>query len=291
MRIAHIINPVAVQPDTDLYIAQPITFESMSIAQRQPIKELAVDILAVGYPEDQQIMPEGFDTLPPLTRSVLDIATFQRQRKLPLLADIMESLYEGCEADYCIYTNVDIGLQPDFYLSVSEIIEQGNDAFVINRRTISNRYTSVDELPQMWAEEGKPHRGWDCFVFARSLIPKFKLGTVCVGMPRVGLALLANLVAYGRRFAEFKESHLTFHIGDDRRGKVSELADYHEHNTCELMRILAALEQENGPFGRRTIPGSFLWRKRTFGPLYEFWSRNVYLPPKLSLFINRLLRE
>ncbi len=291
MRIAHIINPVVVRPDSDLYIAQPITFESMRIAQRQVVNKLTVDLLAIGYPEDQSIMPEGFIALSPFTRSVLDVATFNKQRNLPLLADIIDSLYKGSEADYCIYTNVDIGLQPNFYLAVLEIIEQGTDAFVINRRTISNRYTSVDELPQMWAEAGKPHRGWDCFIFARSLIPNFKLGNICVGMPRVGLALVANLVTYSRRFAEFREAHLTFHIGDDRKGKAPELSDYHEHNTRELMGILSALENENGPFGRRSIPGSFLWRKRTFGYLYEFWSRNVYLPSNLSRFINRLLRD
>lgn len=291
MRIAHIVNPVLVDPRSDLFVAQPITFASMRHAREASAEQLDVELLAVGYPEDGPQMPQGFQILPPLTRSVLDVGRFQQQRKLPLLGDIINRLVEHSSADVLIYTNVDIGLQPHFYLAVKEIIEQGFDAFVINRRTIANTYDAVDQLPQMWAERGEPHRGWDCFIFPRAIAPRLELGHVCVGMPRVDLALLANLVAYGRRFAEFRDAHLTFHLGDDRRGKVPELADYHEHNTRELMRVLSRLEEENGPFARRTIPGSFLWRKRTFGPLYELWSRSVYLPPSWSRLMNRLLRD
>jgi hypothetical protein len=272
-------------------VAQPVTFESMRIAQRKAEGQVMVDLLAVGYVEDQPIMPKGFQILAPLSRSVMDVGSFQKQRKLPLLRDILDRLYENSDADFLIYTNVDIGLQPQFYLAVDAYIKEGFDVFVINRRTISKRYERIEQLPEMWAEEGEAHRGWDCFIFPRSIFPRFELGDVCVGMPRVGLALLANMVAYGRRFAEFRNSRLTFHIGDDRRGKVPKLADYHEHNTRELMWVLSSLERQNGPFGRRSIPGSFIWRKRKFGPLYEFWSRNVYLPSKLSRFINRLLVE
>lgn len=291
MKFAHIVNPILVEPSSDLFVAQPITFESMRIAKQEAAPKVPVDLLAIGYAEDEPAMPAQFRVLPPLTRSVLDVGRFTKPRKLPLLRDIMQNLYDKSEADYLIYTNVDIGLQPHFYLAVNDFIDAGYDAFVINRRTISKTYDSADQLPQMWAEPGQPHRGWDCFIFPREIFPRFELSNICVGMPRVGLALLANLVAYGRRFAEFREAHLTFHIGDDRRGKVPELADYHDHNTHELMRVLSKLENENGPFGRRSIPGSFLWRKRTFGPLYEFWSRNVYLPPALSRFFNRLLRD
>lgn len=291
MKIAHLINPVFVKHSSDLTIAQPITFESMRMAQQQAAGSAAVELLAVGYHEDRTIMPDSFRILPPLSRSVLDVATFDRQRKLPLLHEILDRQYDGSKADYFIYTNVDISLQPVFYLAVQDFIEQGFDAFVINRRTISNSYTAVDELPQMWAETGEAHRGWDCFVFPRTMVPQFELGNVCVGMPRVGLALLANLVAFGRCFNEFKDAHLTFHIGDDRRGKNPAFTDYHDHNTRELMESLYLLEERQGAFERRTIPGSFLWRKRTFGPLYEFWARNVYLPPRLSGLLNSFLRE
>lgn len=288
LRISHVVNPVNVDPTSDLFVAQPITFETMRIAKQRATSIAAVELAAVGYDVDLPVMPHGFRVLPPLTRSVLDVGSFQQQRKLPLLGDILEHLYESCDADFLIYTNVDIGLQPDFYLAVANYIDQGYDTFVINRRTISNRFQTVDQLPQMWAEAGEAHRGWDCFVFPRVLFPHFKLGNICVGMPRVGLALLANLVAYGRSFKEFKDAHLTFHIGDDRRGKISAFADYHEHNTRELMTIIAELEKERGSFGRETIPGAFLWRKRGFGRFYEAWVRYSYLPASWSQRINRI---
>ncbi|NCF68667.1 MAG: hypothetical protein GWP61_22130 [Chloroflexi bacterium] len=291
LRIAHIVNPVLVQPPSDLVVAQPISFEAMRIAKQQAAGRVAVDLLAVGYAEDNPAMPADFQEMPLLTRSVLDVAAFQKQRKLPLLKDILDRLYGGCEAEYLAYTNVDIGLQPHFYLSVQGFIDQGFDAFVINRRTISRKHTRVEELPLMWAEAGDPHRGWDCFVFQRDLYPEFVLGNVCVGATRVGLALLANMVAYGRCFFEIKDAHLTFHIGDERHWKNPAFADYDAHNTRELMEILTVLEKETGPFGRETIPASFLWRKRKFGSLYEFWSRNVYLPLRLSRLLNRFLRR
>ncbi len=291
IKIAHVVNPVHVEPTSDLFIAQPITFESMRIAQQQAAENIAVELLAVGYEEDEAVMPAGFKILPPLTRSVIDVGTFQQQRKLPLLKDILDCLYANSAADFCIYTNVDIGLQPDFYLKVVEFIDQGLDTFVINRRTIPDNYTQSDELPLMWAEFGEPHRGWDCFVFKRDLYPNFVLGDVCIGATRVGLALLANLVAYGRSFKEFKEEHLTFHIGDERQWLNPAFADYDAHNTQELMQILTTLESNRGPFGRETIPGSYLWRTRTFGRFYALWARHVYLPPRLSTLLNRLLRD
>ena len=290
-KIAHIVNPVLVKPTSDLFVAQPITFESMRIAQQKASGNVVVDLFAVGYAEDAPVMPAGFQILPQLIRSVFDVGIFQQQRKLPLLKDILERLYAGSEADFCIYTNVDIGLQPDFYLKVNEFIDQGLDAFVINRRTISNGYTRLDELALMWAEVGEPHRGWDCFVFRRDLIPHFVLGDVCVGATRVGLALLSNLVAYGRSFKEFKAEQLTFHIGDERQWLNPAFADYDAHNTHELKQILATLESTQGPFGRETIPGSYVWRTRTFGRFYDLWARHVYLPPRLSIFLNRLLRD
>ncbi len=39
MKLAHIINPVAVQGSSDLFIAQPITFETMKVARNFAIKK------------------------------------------------------------------------------------------------------------------------------------------------------------------------------------------------------------------------------------------------------------
>ena len=288
MEIAHIINPVSADPSSDLYIAQPITFETMHRARDYAAPHLRINLFSAQLAWDESAAPVGFARTPDLTRSVLDVAQFKIPRRLPLLADILDRLYHTSQADYFIYTNVDIALQPSFYVAVHKHIQDGFDSFVINRRTIDARFSTIEELDEMFADPGTAHRGWDCFIFARNMYPQFKLYDICLGTSRVGLALLANLVALSQNFFEFKDEHLTFHIGDARAGKRKEYADYAAHNTAQLMRILAELELEHGPFAPDSIPGSFLFRKRHFGPLYEAWVRNVYLPVGLSRILNRL---
>lgn len=271
MKIAHVVNLFAAPQGSAVWLAQQVTLASMQQARAAT----AVDVTqwAITTPADAALIPPDFATLPPLTRSVLDVATFRVPRPLPLLRDILDGLYAASAADYFVYTNADIGLQPDFYTAVAALVADGYDGFVINRRTISDDYDSPAQLAEMLAEAGKPHPGWDCFVFPRACYPRFKLGDVCLGAGRMGLALLANLVAYSNHFREFTELHLTFHLGDDRSWRNAALDDYAAHNTRAVMAALAAIEAEVGPFGRSTIPGRFLWRKRTFGALYDWWSR------------------
>jgi hypothetical protein len=173
-------------------------------------------------------------------------------------------------------------------LAVRDIVERGYEAFVINRRTISDDYETITQLPEMWADKGKAHRGWDCFVYRRDLFPAMILGDICIGAPRVGMALIANLIAVAESFFEFTDEHLTFHIGDDRSWRSSPFQPYIDHNTRELDEILVLLEAQYGRFPRHTPPGAYLWKRRTFGTLYESWSRRAYLPASWSKRVHRL---
>ena len=124
--IAHIINPVIVQPTSDLYVAQPVTFETMRVARDFARGKVGVQLLSTQYPEDRAFVPDGFTATPDLERSVLDLASFGIKRKLPLLRDIVARLYEAApEAEYLIYTNNDIALMPYFYLAVNALIDSG----------------------------------------------------------------------------------------------------------------------------------------------------------------------
>ena len=76
---------------------------------------------------------------------------------MPIAKHFSSSLYEETDAEYLIYTNVDIAQMPYFYSSVCKLIEHGLDAFVINHRTISKQYLSVPEPPVMYTEIGKQH--------------------------------------------------------------------------------------------------------------------------------------
>ncbi len=212
--IAHIINPVRLPAEHELMIAQPITFASMLRAQEEAIDDgLEVELCTTQFPEDRSIIPRGFRILNNLDRSVLDIRSFQRPRKLPLIADLLERLYEHSSAEYLIFTNVDIGLLPDFYKRVAALLELGHDALIINRRRLAPIYHSPDDLPAIYADPGRPHPGFDCFVFHRSLYANFQLNDICVGVPFIGVTLVHHLFAFAEHPLLVDEEHLTFHIG------------------------------------------------------------------------------
>lgn len=234
--IAHIVNPVIVGESSDLYIAQPITFRTMEIARQRARDTVDVELFTAQYAEDRALVPGTFTATPSLSRSVTDVGTFRHPRKLPVLADILDRLYEATEAEYLVYTNVDIGLVPQFYIAVDAFIEDGADAFTINRRTISDRFTSIREIPQMYLEVGKgaTHPGNDCFVFRRDVYPKYELGYVCVGMNWVGKTLLNSMGYHARTFRKYADPQLTFHIGDQRTWHDNRWADYRDHNTREM---------------------------------------------------------
>ena len=203
-----------------------------------------VTLYSAHYPEDINIVPDDFVSVKPLTRSVMDVGQFEKQRKLPLIADIFDRLYESSDAEYLIYTNSDIALKPNFYAAVDDIIQQGYDAFIINRRTIPNKYRKVDEIPLMYEEFGEPHPGYDCFVFKRNDYAKFRLRNICIGINYVGLALLKNLECHANKFRVFDDLHLTFHIGNDKPWKKDEYKDYRKHNEYEYNKVLEDLNKE-----------------------------------------------
>lgn len=239
---AHIANPVKVNKDSDLFIAQPITFETMKIAKDFCRSEISVELFSAQYKEDMDWVPAWLSPTPNLERSVLDFGNFVIKRKLPLLKDILERLYQNSTGQYLIYTNVDISLQPNFYLALSEIIERGYDAFMVNRRTIPSHYSKISKLPLMFKEKGKGHPGIDCFVFNRELFPSFDLGASCIGAVYIGLIVALNCAAYGRNFKIFQDLHLTFHIGDDRAWKNT--PNYSLHNRAILLNLYNQLKQQ-----------------------------------------------
>lgn len=246
IKIAHIINPVKVDKSSDLYIAQPITFETMRRARDFARNEVAVELISTQFVEDLPMVPEGFTKARNLERSVLDNRSFIFQKKLPLLEDILDRLYEcSPEADYLIYTNVDIALMPYFYMAVKRLIGQGYDAITINRYTISDSFSDIMDIPLMYAEVGEPHGGYDCFVFKRSLYPAFFLNNVCIGASRVGNALLLNLLCHAANYCVIKNEKMTFHIGNDEQWKSEKQSEYFTYNTRRLDEIIEHYDNKN----------------------------------------------
>lgn len=213
IKLAHIVNPFAADAASDLRVAQPITFESMRRAQSHAENVVHVELLAALFQDELQLLPQGFRATAPLTRSVSDLHNFVTPLRLPVLADILERAYAESEADYLVYTNVDIGLYPDFYKQVCAFIQQGHDAFIINRRRLPPIYSGVADLENIYSDKGKKHPGFDCFVFHRSIYPHLQLSGICIGVPFVEIAFSQNLFALTKNFKLFDEEVLTFHIG------------------------------------------------------------------------------
>jgi len=228
LKLAHIVNPVNAQEGSELHTVQPITFESIRRARAFANPGIEVELYAVAYEEDRPVMPGFFKKLPDLDRSVLDYGTFRRKKKLPIIADILRKLYDHTDSEWLIYTNADICLMPQFYSAIATMIGEGHDAMLITRRRISKEYTSLEQLPMMYAEIGSPHPGYDCFVFHRSLLDRFILDNICIGVPFIEVTLLHNFIAFAKSLRHVDDLHLTFHIGMEVMPPID--PDYYQYN-------------------------------------------------------------
>lgn len=255
--IAHIINPFKAEPHSDLYTAQPITFESIRKAKEKAEGIINIELLTAQFEEDAELIPNYFRKTSHLSRSVIDIESFEKKIRLPLLKDILEKLFNESNAEYLIYSNVDIGLYENFYLKINEFINQGYDAFIINRRRLKSTYTKVSDLSLIYNDKGKSHPGFDCFVFHRSIYSKLKLEKICIGVPFIEISFSQNLFAFSKNFKLFDKEYLTFHIGEEIFRKRAP-KEYYEHNRQQFKEITAQLWKEfdikKMPYSQYTLP-------------------------------------
>lgn len=257
-KIAHIINPFNANPASDLFTAQPITFESMLRAKEKAKDLVEVELWSAQYVEDRNMIPEGFLATRDLDRSVLDLGEFEKQLKLPLIGDIVSRLFEESDAEYLIYTNVDIGVFPDFYTEVNRFIDEGLDAFIINRRRLPEHFTKVEQLDEIYQESGKKHPGFDCFVFHRDLFKDFEFANVCIGVPFIGITFAQNIFALAKNYRLLEEEFLTFHIGMEIfKGRAAR--DYFRYNRQEFWKAMNSslkphLSSKKWPYADRFLP-------------------------------------
>ncbi len=236
MKLAHIINPVKVASSSDLFIAQPVTFRTMLRAKNDSQYKDSIKQYVIGYDEDVPFFPTGFEILKPLEKSVMDCGTFSKHRKLPLIADILNALKE-IDADYIIYTNVDIAVLPFFYDYIHCKLQDGSDSLIINRRVVA----SLKDDAIMFAEIGKSHPGYDCFVFRKALLENFIFGNTCIGANFIGRALYTNLMVFSEKLEIIKDVHVTFHIGEDGAWLLNDFSQFDDHNKKEVSKVIASL--------------------------------------------------
>ena len=230
MKIAHIINVTEITEANTasyLHIAQPLTLKSMVMAQKAAKKVVDVELFAVKHKDEDVSIPAEFNWASDFDKYAWEhISTLENitpRKPLPRIKDIISSLYNSSDATYFIYTNVDIGLYPNFYTNIKTMITEGYDAFCINRKTLPKEHDGVllDEsnIELIFSLEGTKHWGIDCFVFRRDTVPSLKLGNVFLGYPPVGLVLKTQIELNSKKFMWFKDERMTFHLGNDRPWK------------------------------------------------------------------------
>jgi hypothetical protein len=235
-----VINPFRSTAGHQHDRAQRVTFHALRTAQTLAAANgVAVDCCAAIYEDDVDVVPPWMRAVASLSVSIDDLGTFQKHRRLPRLADVLAAVPVAApDATHVIYTNVDIALQPDFYIRVAGLLAScgaGVPAFTVTRRILGDHYRDESEYPLMCADPGIPHPGYDCFVFPVSYLPHLRLADVCLGVYWFDMLLLANLDALSRhRMVVLKGQRWTFHIGDDASGwgARGELADFNQRQ-CE----------------------------------------------------------
>ena len=283
--IAHIINPVSANDNADLFEIQKTTIQSIINAKNYASRKIDIALHTAQYEDAIGCIPNDFKINNNLERTVCDVHTFTKKRKLPLIKDILDNLYKHTKADYLIYTNTDIALMPFFYETVAEYINQGYDAFIINRRRILNAFENKEQLNSMYAEVGKTHTGYDTFVFKRSLYEKFILKDMCVGVPHVGNDLFYNIFCFAEKPKLFTDKHLTFHVGMELYKEWAE-KEYVDFNKQELNNLIKELKPK---LSIEKFPGSEL----SFLSRHFKWLMNptFHYPTMLSLDIKQVGRK
>jgi len=242
-RILHCLNPFPVKPATEHERAQSITLRSIRYAKQvtaATAPNLRIEHVAAILQSDNVQTELEFDHRVQLTRSVSDFQKFKIHRDLPLLYDIITSAPANPN-DIIIFTNVDISIVPTFYLFIENIFRRGCDCVVVNRRTISDVYSSESDIHLMSAEVGTKHPGHDCFALRASLLKEFVPFQSCVGIAGAARPLLYNVLAYARAPTVLMDAHVTFHIGDDKTWRNKDFDDYTTFNRRELDRVVNQL--------------------------------------------------
>ena len=257
-KITHIINTIHPEENAELYKRQSLTIESMQLAKK--FCEQNISLTAVQYSKIDDGLPQEFELLPPLERSVKNFVP-DTHRNLPLIQDVLSCAQENVQCDFLVYTNLDIILTPHFYSSVVYYLNQGHDALVINRQRVSQSLENIEDLPAIFAEKGMIHPGFDCFVFKRELLEKIYMGSICLGIPFIGVGLAHWVFSLSKNPLFLPNASLTRHIGLEVMPPVDPLL--YKHNQRAFNRIKKTIPWKENlhkfPYALRPFPNN-LWR-------------------------------
>lgn len=270
LSIAHVLNVTEITPakhSSYLHIAQPLTMKSMVMARENASSStLEIELFAIAHASEDVEIPDEFQWIPPMDsyayESIDALKESDIKRPLPKIADILDGLYHASTSEYVVYTNLDIGLYPNFYSEIAAMISKGHDAICINRRTLPKSYRGIllDEksIETIHGLKGVRHPGIDCFVFRRDCIPEMELNNVFVGFPPIGQVLKCQIERHSSSFRWVKNRVLTFHIGSDSTWTGRDI--YRTQNFLQAKGLYSKCFD-----GRRGIVGKLMNRVASLG--------------------------
>jgi len=244
-KIYHVINPYKAKEGSSAYIEQKKTLDSLFNALHFVGRNFEVILLMKVFDVDYDYFSELYGSCSKVCIVKLTTETskihppFKTPRQLPLLDDFLNLEILSRDAnddDIVLVTNMDICVQPFFYIEILRIRNTGRDVFVINRRTVSKELIN-DELIEAYVSEGDKHIGHDCFVFPFKLLKLFDIRDHILGIGFVFRPFLLNCILHATVFDEFDDVFLTFHYGDDMSWKDDKFDDYLEHNKNRLIAV------------------------------------------------------
>lgn len=299
VRFTHILNPYPGRTPQARGIQQ-VTFETLRMAAQAVAPHAEVRCVCAVPPDETHIVPSDFIAAGTLTRTVQDVAKFQVRRAMPLIFDILDSgiavvekpaEIPDCE-DYIVFTNMDIHLQPCFYLVLLDFIREGYDIIDVHRRTIPEYEPSIHLLPSMFAELGVHHGGLDCIAFPRRKYSSFVKNEACVGMSLVMKGVLFNCAVMAKRFLVLSNAHLTFHLGNERAWAHPLFNEYEAHNLSESKRVVRAMSTDKSAALRVVAALKTLQMKQDFLSIAEEGAGIEPAPPRNPFSLRqRLVRK
>lgn len=197
-----------------------------------------LEFFFAAFEEDKQCLPNDFGQYIELKRSSNDYFS-NSKLKLPLIGEIIDGILSHSHSDYIIYSNVDISLMPNFYKRISELINEGYDAIIVNRKNIAEGNYSSKNLEAIYNLPSKYHPGFDCFVCHRALLQNFNFENIFIGVPFIGIAFAHQIFAKSKKYKLIDREQLTFHIGEKWYSKRAP-KQFYKHNQKAFWKIVNA---------------------------------------------------
>jgi len=158
------------------------TYESMLAAKDYAeLSDIRVQLISVQFPEDSEIVPENFLKLDFCLHRSTSSVYGPSFKKLPFLNDILKCGMHYGRGQLTVFSNNDIALQKEFYVSVLRLFRtQKLTAATITRETLPESLMKLS-LSAAYKHHGQAHPGKDCFVWDAKLNGKIGMGDLFIG--------------------------------------------------------------------------------------------------------------